>query len=193
MKKYFFTILCICTAIQLHAEGFRRHNVSVSSGILTEHDILAFIGNVAMPAFLDRDNTSMDVNLGGSYDLCYEYMLTPQLGIGAVVGMNINSVRFKDNLNASIPLTGWYHNRYFHIMPLISYRWLNRGRFSMYSSAAAGLDFVTETDKKKIWPAWQLTAAGGEYFFGRKANVGLFAEIGAGCRGVANIGLRTRF
>lgn len=178
MKKILATLLCICAAIGLKAEGPGRHSISLSSGFLTAYDIINMIGDVNYPP--------PDISLGGTYVLGYDFAVSPMFSVGIAAGFALTSVNSYETSHV------WRHYRYFHVMPRLSYRWIRKERFAMYSSAAFGIDFAKEYDRHSVEPAFQITIISAEYFFGKSRHFGIFAELGAGFQGILNTGLRLK-
>lgn len=191
MKKVILFVLSACLVCQLHAEVPYRHHVSASVGVLTNRDLGAFVGAV-VPAFFGLGEPQ-DINPRGSYNLSYDYSFARHWSVGVSGGVNYNSYKFRVVTSDEFKQ---YNNRYIFVMPHVICRWFRRDRVSLYSSAAAGVEFFRETDEEGVAFTWQVNAFGVEYFFGSIGSgrhFGFFAETGNGSQGMVNVGLRSRF
>ena len=191
MKKITLFLLAASLTVQLSAAVPYRHHVSVSAGILTHHDLGTAIG-VLFPTFFAL-GTPDDIQLGGSYNLSYDFSLTRYWSVGLTTGINLNSYRYK---TVGSDEFRQYDNRYLFVMPNVACRWFHRDRLSLYSSLAVGADFYRETEEEGVAFTWHANLFGMEYFFGHLGwgrHLGLFAESGFGSRGIANFGIRGRF
>ena len=193
MKKIALLLLAASLTVQLSAAIPYRHHVSVSAGVFTHHDLGTTVG-VLVPTFFAL-GTPDDIQLGGSYNLSYDYALTRYWSVGLTTGVNLNSYKYRTVGSGSNEYRQ-YDNQYLFVMPNVACRWFHRDRLSLYSSVAGGADFYRETEEEGVAFTWHANLFGMEYFFGHLGwgrHLGLFAESGFGSRGIVNFGIRGRF
>ena len=122
-----------------------------------------------------------------SFEYFHRLNSNNRLGLGAVFA--VSGCKWDDNKDAS--------TTYFSIMPAVKYNWVVKKHFSMYSKAAVGITFRSESGKDSKSTAdeggadfnFHVTGIGLEY----GSAVRIFGEAGWGEQGIVLAGLRLKF
>ncbi|MGL5015938.1 MAG: outer membrane beta-barrel protein [Bacteroidales bacterium] len=172
MKKIILFLAVLFTASMASAQ---KHELSIGYGYPTSSQLNHTLAN----AF---SLLGIDESFSGSFNLEYMYKLNPKMAVGMIVGYEQASDDAFD-----------YSEKFINIMPAFRMTWVEKKIFRFYSKVALGITIdnaeVGNQDDSDVEFAYQIAPLGfevGRCFAG-------FAELGYGCQGIAQIGLRYKF
>lgn len=199
MKKFMIMVAAaLMTVMSVNAQSEDLKNeISVSYGAGS----LSQIGDGIGESFgLIITNTEFDDGfiLGPISVEYYRHLNNPRLAIGGIVSYSKwdSDILTKGSNQEKV---GERKRNYLAVMPAIKWYWVNNNSFGLYSKAAAGIAFLSSSDKELktgqtkdesstifMFQCSLLGAEVGKQFRG-------FAELGFGHQGFAQIGLRYKF
>lgn len=209
MKKLFIVALLATTALltaptaKAQVVPIPHNEISASYGVPGLHAISTMLNHWPHLVFnimneLDPSfNTDITITgrKGGSINLGYSYQLNKTVGLGITGGYLLGNLEVKATDD-----TGQMNfaevDHFFTIMSTGKFMWFRKPVFGMYSRVGLGVViFSGELMEKQmpsrtfVLPTGQLSAVGmevGKGFCG-------FLELGAGCEGIVQAGIRARF
>ncbi|MBN2199323.1 MAG: hypothetical protein JW747_05675 [Candidatus Aminicenantes bacterium] len=171
-----------------------RHEISLSYGIITLDQIVDILENATI-AVLTLGSYNKEINqFGGAPFLTYRYSPRGRFSAGIAAG----TYSTRGDLLLMGEVEGTFKESNFVGAGEIAYRWINGRSLQLYSGLGAGLTFKNGTysvagspdeTKSRIRATFHVNVIG--FRLGR--NFGFFGELGAGYKGIVNIGLSGRF
>ena len=203
MKKIMMMVaVALMTAMNVNAQSEdlkNEINVSYGFGSLSQlgDGIGEGFGEGLGMIFSDTEND--DGIVLGPMSLEYFYHFNnPRLAIGGFVSYSKwdSDVVKKGGDKEKV---GERNRNYFSVMPAIKWYWVNKNSFGLYSKAAAGIAFLSSTEKdfatskseddSSTHFMFQCSAIGAE--LGKQVRG--FAELGFGNQGFVQVGIRYKF
>ena len=199
-EKRIVRSLCVFVLVAVFASTaaeaqMRHHDISLSYGLVTL-DQAADIVESTLTAVLTLGTFDKEhLNFSGAPFLTYHYSANGRFGFGFAVG----GYSTTGDLTSSLDGTGTFKETNYVGALEFDYRWILKKSFQMYSGAGAGVrirkgTYTIEGEAEplhmtKALPTFHLNLLG--FRFGRA--VGIFGEIGAGYKGIFNVGLNAQF
>lgn len=173
----------------------RRHDVSLSYGLVTIDQMADVLEDVLLIVITLGSFYKDDMTFTGAPFLTYHYSGNSRFGFGPAVGGYQSKGTLFNNITEEA--VGPFKETNIVAALEFDYRWIMKKSFQLYSGAGIGARFrkgtytsldETETYTKTL-PTFHINALG--FRFGGK--VGFFGELGAGYKGVINLGLSAQF
>ena len=176
MKKIFVMVVAALMAIgSVQAQEEWKNEISIAYGGGSNTDI---VSSLAKGMF-----TGKQLDYWGPVSVEYFYRPQENLGIGGIAA--VSGCKWDDDSDAK--------SVYYTLMPAVKYNWLNKKSFSMYSKAAVGVTFMSDSGTKdsdsKVVFNWQASLIGMEFGGAFRG----FVELGMGEQGIILGGLRYKF
>lgn len=197
MKKIVL-LLCFTGLISQQAQAQMqtptfKNDVYVGVGVLGTNAIIDVFANILVTGITAGTYTS-DASFSPIYNAGYKRSLGKRTAIGAAYSFAYS----RSNALINKEKTGEFRNNYHNIAVGFDYKWLLRHRFTMYSSAEAG---ITIFDQKYVPNEGKSSADQTVYFNFQISPIGLkygyrygpFAELGFGYKGIVNAGMFASF
>jgi len=171
-----------------------RHEVSLSYGIITWDQIVDILENVTI-AVLTLGSYNKDITqFGGAPFLTYRYSPRGRFGAGIAIG----TYTTRGDLLFMGEVEGAFKESNVVGAGEIAYRWINGRSLQLYSGLGAGLIFKFGTYSVAGSPDENTTRLRATFHvnvigFRLGGNFGFFGELGAGYKGIVNVGLSGRF
>jgi hypothetical protein len=191
----FFLLAHLFTGTATSQSGY--HELSASWGIKSTTELS--YSSEWMDSFITIftfglvTSETTNIKVTGPLLFSWKYIPKSRWGFGVLAG---NTKGSYDEIITSV----WdksktvFHNKYsaFSIAPEIDFRYIQREKFTLYSSAAVGLTFLSEevnsSEEKSNYFDAHLSLIGLRY--GQK--LGAFAELGFGFKGIINFGINLK-
>jgi len=199
MKKILsISLVLLLATASLNAQEVKnyKHEISLSAGVGTTADYLEPLSNI----FAISIGSQEFLTYGPSFNLQYLYNLNSTFAIGATASWQYGIGDFKNaDFSGSWQEHGQSHGNVFSFMPTCKVYWFNRGIWGMYSKAAAGISYFTNTTKLNTGTK---STSGFYCFNGQLSLVGVevgfdqfraFAELGGVAEGTVLIGMKYNF
>ncbi len=195
MKVFVTVIAALLVVSTAGSAQIPRHELALSVGIVTFDQIFDFAENLTITVGTLGLYQKENLEYSSVPFLTYRYTPKGRFGFGAAVG------RFttKGNLTSAWGSTnGTFRETNVICAAEIAYRWIMRRGFQLYSGLGAGVNFERCTNSfegspdditSRLLPTFHLNAVG----FRLGESLALFLELGAGYKGIVNIGLSGRF
>lgn len=199
MKKILVMVaVAMMTAMSVNAQNENlRHELSLSYGVGSIAQFGEGLGEGLGSIF---SNTEYDDNfiLGPISAEYFYHFNNPRLAVGSLVSYSKwdSDIQKKSGNHEKV---GERNRSYWSVMPAIKWYWLNKNAFGLYSKGAAGLAFLSSTEKNfatnmskddsNTYFLIQLSFIGVE--FGKQFRG--FAEAGFGEQGFLLAGIRYKF
>ncbi len=186
-------VLVLC---QLAPAQTRRHDVSIGYGVVTLDQMSDILEDVLLVTLTFGAFSKQDMDFSGAPFFTYHYSSNSRFGIGFALG----GYQTKGSLRNEITETtaGTFKETNYVAAFEIDYHWIVRKHFQLYSGLGAGARLrkgtyesegePTETTNK-VLPTFHINAIG----FRVGGKIGLFGELGAGYKGLVNVGLNAQF
>lgn len=194
MKKLIVIILFIGSfSISLSAQQQSRHEITLGYGIGTTSEFIDALTDIIVWG-ITTGTTSSDDTYSGAFHVGYKYRLTERFSLGGTfIYENGKSDAYFNDVK-----TGEFKNNYYTIAAEGKIKYLNKSNFSLYGLLGAGATIYeqkykasdnTTDDNSNVHINFQLTPIGIQ--FGK--NIGAFAELGCGYKGIISAGIFARF
>lgn len=186
-----FLLIHLLTSKATSQPGY--HELSVSYGVLSSTEMVRNGLMDFMYGFLFLTKETTNSKVTGPVLFSWKYIPKSRWGFGIVAGRVKGSY---DDIIGSYFFEGQtiMHVKYstFTIAPEIDFRYFQREKLHLYSSAAVGLTFLSEevygTTEKRNHSDFHLSLIGLRY----GQNIGAFAELGFGFKGLINFGINLK-
>ena len=200
MKKLFVMVtVALMTALSVNAQNENlRHEISLSYGVGSLAQLGDGIGEgFASALFSDTENDDGFI-LGPISAEYFYHFNNPRLAIGGFLSYSKwdSDVQKRSGNHEKV---GERKRNYWSVMPAFKCYWVNKNTFGLYSKAAAGVAFLSNTEKdyqtgkslddNSTHFLFQLSFIGVE--FGKQFRG--FAEAGVGEQGFLLAGVRYKF
>ncbi len=170
----------------------RTHDISLSYGMLSIDQMADILQDVLTVVLTLGSYSKADAKYTGVPFLTYHYSANSRFGFGGAVG----TYNAKGTLRIGDADAGTYKETNYIAAAELDYRWIMRPGFQLYSGAGFGVRYrhgaySTEGSEtlNKVLPTFHINAIG--LRIGKQ--VGFFAELGAGYKGVLSFGLNGQF
>lgn len=195
----------------------RRQRINAArlgyEGYKPQHDLRVMVGFGPMPEQWNIEEWAEHNPWNPAYDVLYSKYEESFFGRHCFASLSVSyayRVAERWEIGAVVSYTGFYnglwrvsdsrkvetHREYYlSVMPQVRYSWMSRKRFRLYSGLDLGLllaarrSFFEDSFRSRATATAQCTflgmTLGREFFFS--------AELGAGCRGILNLGMGWRF
>lgn len=182
MKKLILSVLIVLFSLNLQAQKFERHEISVFYGRLSNMELYGYgIEQIANLMAAVTGVPKAHVVSIGSTGLSYFYRLSNMVSLGVMGAyMHFFDANTSENRN---------YYRYATAMAGVKIYWYQREWFRTYSMFAVGTLYRDEKVAKGFRVAGQLSLLGME--FGKRFCG--FVDLGVGDMSVAYAGLRVKF
>ncbi len=198
--KALFKPLVVFTVMALAASSLglaqtRRHDLSVSYGLVTIDQVADVLEDLLLIVITIGSFYKSEMDFTGAPFLTYHFAPKSRFGFGLAVGGYQTTGTLLNNITET-PVGPFKETNYIGALE-IDYRWVMKRGFQLYSGAGFGARIrkgtytnvsETATDTTTL-PTFHINALG--LRFGN--NIGFFAELGAGYKGVINLGLSAQF
>lgn len=165
------------------AQGSRRQEITLSYGVAPVTDWIDSYSNLLTGAVVGADTKSTG---WGAVSMGYNFRVIGGLRVGAQLVYSSNTQSVKDSSSD-------VSYRYWSVLPMVKWNWLNLKIVSIYARAGAGVTFAKASydsrSEKSTQFAFQVSPLGVEVG-GRLA---AYAEAGIGTAGSLVAGIRYRF
>ena len=187
-----FTVIALA-ASSLGLAQTRRHDVSLSYGVVTIDQVADILEDVLTIIITLGTFSKRDIEFSGAPFFTYHYAPGGRFGVGFAVGTYSSN----GNLFVLDEQRGTFKETNYVGAAEIDYRWIMGRSFQLYSGLGAGATlkrgtYTTTGDSEttsRIRPTAHVNLLG--FRFG--GQVAFFAEVGAGYKGVINLGLNAQF
>ena len=200
MKKLIFMVTAaLMMAVNVNAqEGYEdtKHDVSITFGVGSNSQWIDAFEDIFDGYSYDNDRYMEPISAE------YFYHINKMLGLGAIFVYGNHKQDAYDLWTSKKDRTriGKSSNSYYTLMPAVKFNFLRKKNFGLYSKAALGVTYRTESidyidgsddyDEKGLLLNFQLSfigvEAGSPYLRG-------FAELGIGEQGIVCAGIRYKF
>ncbi|MEH0156550.1 hypothetical protein V6R21_20545 [Limibacter armeniacum] len=199
MNKFFLLLLAsLFASVFVNAQD-KKHELSLSTGILTTSQILDTYPNLMSKIETDNPYLRENATLRGNLNLTYRYTVNEK--------WTLNLASSYDHSSAEVHVggskVGESKRHMVTLAPEVSYYYLRHEKFQMYSGLGLGYTYgfgemipdpgnkmmLEYVDEKIGHINFQLNAIGLRY--GKR--IAGFTEVGFGYKGVANIGMSYQF
>lgn len=172
------------------------HEFSAGAGFITTDQILSVFIDIVRTLGSLGNVQSDNVNYTGALYFNYKYYFTPRLAGGLSV---VTDKARGDLVNNDDEVLGSFKRRAFTIAPELSLSYINSKSFRMYGLIGAGYTFGSEKSTNELGE--ENYTAGYNHFnfqvsplaFRLGRQVGAFAEIGFGYKGILSAGISGYF
>ena len=199
MKKVLLMVIAaMMAAVNVNAQcEDLKNELSLSYGFGSLSQLGDGLGEGLVMIFSDTENDDGFI-LGPISAEYFCHLNNPRLAIGGFVSYS--------KWDSDIVKRGGSHEKvgerkrnYFSVMPALKWYWSNKNSFGCYSKAAAGVAFLSSTEKDSATA--KSKDENGTYFMFQLSLIGIefghqfrgFAELGVGHQGFAVAGLRYKF
>lgn len=200
MKKMMMMVaVAIMTAMSVNAQNEDLKNeLSLSYGFGSISQLGDGIGEgLGMAITGGRTEYDDGFILGPISVEYYRHLGTPRLAIGGIVSYSKWDSNILKN-DSSHEKVGERKRNYFAVMPAIKWYWINKNSIGLYTKAAAGVGFLSNTEKDM---AGKSDTENSTHFMFQASFIGLevggkfrgFAELGVGDQGFLQAGVRYKF
>ena len=189
--KCYALFLLLFLSFTCHAQLYSKHEFQIGYGPWARERILNDAFRFAFRTFSGNQIKNMDFS--NSYSMSYRYQPRHKVSLGAALVM-ANGVAYRSYLFES-------RSRYEHTSFILAFEakftYIDKSLLSLYSIVGLGGVFVNEKDLGKPYveprtfarPSGQLTPFGIRY----GKDMGAYAEIGWGYKGILNVGISAKF
>ena len=199
MKKIMMMVaVALMTAMSVNAQSENLKNeLSLSYGFGSTSQMGSGLGEGLSLVFSDTEYD--DGSIFGPVSVEYfRHFNNPRLAVGGFVSYSKwdSDILKKGGNHEKV---GERNRSYFAVMPAIKWYWVNKNSFGLYSKAAAGIAFLSSTEKDFATSKseddssshfmFQCSVIGAE--FGKQVRG--FAELGFGNQGFVQVGIRYKF
>ena len=178
MKKILLmVVVAMMATVSANAQQEWKNEISIAYGRGSNTDVLTSIFKGMF--------TGEQLDYWGPVSIEYFRRVdsSNRFGIGAIAA--IGGCKWDDETDAKAT--------YYTFMPSVKYNWLNKSHFSMYSKAAFGITYSSNSGSKKSDSGanvnWQASFIGMEFGSAFRG----FVELGTGEQGIIMAGLRYKF
>lgn len=198
-KRTFQHIVCFAIiAVMVSSLGVaqtRRHDVSLSYGLVTSDQITDILEDILTIIITFGTFSKRDIQFTGAPFFTYHYAPKGRFGVGFALG----AYRSKGDLYLLDEQRGTFKETSYVGAAEIDYRWIMGRSFQLYSGLGAGATLkrgtytVTGEPESEVTSRVRPTVHLNLLGFRVGGKVGFFAELGAGYKGVINLGLSAQF
>ncbi|EGK03137.1 MULTISPECIES: outer membrane beta-barrel protein [Dysgonomonas] len=194
MKKLIIAIiLTCCFSASLSAQQRSRHETTLGYGMGTTSELLDALTDIIVWG-ITAGTTSSDDTYSGAFHIGYKYSITERFSLGGtfLYENGKSDAYFKGDR------TGEFNRNYYTFAAEGKVKYLNKKNLALYGLFGTGATIYEQkftgndntTDKNSnLHINFQLTPIGIQ--FGK--NIGGFAELGCGYKGIISAGIFTRF
>ena len=195
MKKVVGIVLACLLAGSVSAQG-HRHQVHTGYGAFSTSNFLDAFARVLASGASLMHYTSKNSSYSGIFQAGYKYEVARRLDLGATYSYGTG----KSDAFYGGKYAGQFKNQYHTISADADYRYVSWGRWALYASVGIGATIYRQqyepenTDKERDSDRivhFNFQASPLAIKYGNR--IGLFAEIGAGYRGLVQGGAFVRF
>ena len=191
-RSVFVFVLIAVFASSAAVAQTRHHDLSASYGIVTLDQITDILTDVLTIVLTFGTFGKTNTEYTGAPFLTYHYSAGGRFGVGLAAGW----YRSKGDLVAGGATSGTFLENNFIGALEIDYHWLMKKGIQLYSGAGVGArvrrgtyNLETTEVKTQVLPTLHLNVLGIRV----GGPVGFFAELGAGYKGIVNVGLNAQF
>lgn len=195
MKKIVSIFLCIAlmgnVAFAQTESKKGTTEIGISYGTMTFPQMVYVMGSVLGITVSLGHFTLENMALYGAPALMAYHYVGDRVAVGGDVAFDIMTADQYNGSDENKEYAGSFNMLATSLMPGVKIDWFDKGKFAMYSKANIGASIYSWADTKPdVLFAAQLSPVCME--FGANSIRG-FAEIGFGCRGIVNVGVKKSF
>lgn len=198
MKKFLvMAVTALMVTLSANAQNEDLHNeLSLSYGFGSIAQLGAGIGE-GIGLIFTNDEYDDGFILGPISAEYYYHFNNPKWAVGGVLSYSKwDSDRIDKSSREKISEV---NRSFFSVMPSVKRYWVNKNKFGLYSKVAAGIGFLSRTEKKM--ENGEKKDKNGSYFMFQLSAIGVefgsqfrgFAEAGVGDQGMLIAGVRYKF
>ncbi len=196
MRKTVFLICLFSVFIQGIVQAQEpKQEISLGYGLSPTSEFIDFFSDLTFFMVSLAQYEKRNYSTFGTLTLGYRYQLNKRWSIGAAAGYSASS----GEIWLFGQRTGDVHVRYYTLAAEADFRYINKAKLKLYSSAGLGLTYRDERYRPSVSTEspskhndmlfdFQITALGIKY----GARAGFFGSVGFGYRGLAQAGLFVR-